>query len=173
MGKRGPIPKNKALKIQTGTLPITAENARQLTEHFESPKPPRHFGKEERSIWRVTVKMLEPTRILEKIDQAILAAYCDAYAKWQKTEKVLQAVEKEHGVKASLLTMGANGNLVTNPLITISRKAQSDMVGYATQMGMTPAARIRIKIVPAKPTANPFERLKHKDNGKTVDADSD
>jgi P27 family predicted phage terminase small subunit len=172
MGKRGPLPKSTALKIQSGVIPVSKEGAVALSTQFEPPKIPKHFRKEERAIWRATVELLKAGRVLERIDQAVLGAYCDSYVKWQKAERELQRIESELGVGAMLITVGASFTRVANPLLAISRKAQADMVSYASQMGMTPSARLRVQVISAAPKTNPFERLKATANECHMDADS-
>jgi P27 family predicted phage terminase small subunit len=36
------------------------------------------------------------------------------------------------------------GNKIQNPLVGIARRAQADMVRYASEFGMTPSARSRV-----------------------------
>jgi P27 family predicted phage terminase small subunit len=43
-----------------------------------------------------------------------------------------------------LVVRGAMGGAVENPLLYISRKAAADMMKYAAEFGLTPAARSRV-----------------------------
>lgn len=159
MGKRGPLPKKDSLKALSGSKEITQADFDDLNKQFDPPIAPEHLNNAERKVWCETVKLLQPLRLLERIDSAILGAYCCSRVRWQVAEKALQDLGKTDA-KEALLTIGASGNLVANPLITISRNAQADMVAYANELGMTPAARIKIQASPPKETRNPFEKLK-------------
>jgi P27 family predicted phage terminase small subunit len=172
MGARGPIPKNKALKMLSGKLPITKEAAEELNKDFSLPRCPKHFGTDERKVWRMTIKLLKDSRILEEKDQAILSAYCYSVVKWRQAEKELKALE-EKSVSQMFLSDGATaGTKVTNPLLTISRRYAADMVTYAAQLGMTPAARLRVQVAGPVKKDNPFKRLKASGNDNGLDEDS-
>jgi len=153
MGKRGPLPKKKALRVMTGQLPVTKANGIDSNiVAFDPPDMPDILSDKEKEIWIHTVELLRPLRVLEKIDGAVLASYCCSYVRWREAEEQLQ--------NESLTIDGANGNLVTNPLVNISRHERSALVMYAQQLGMTPAARMRVHIVREQPKENPFEKIK-------------
>lgn len=152
MGRRGPLPKDKSLKVLSGKAPITKENLAHLTD-FTPPACPRDFTPTERKFWKETVAQLEPLRVLEQIDLGVLAAYCGSYVRWREAEKQLKKAR-------SLVAVGAGGGLMIHPLVTLCQRERKDMVAYATQLGMTPAARMRVQVVPEKPAANPFDKLK-------------
>jgi P27 family predicted phage terminase small subunit len=169
MGKEGPIPKKKALKVLSGKLPLKKEHLQELhVEDFAPPELPEYLTPDEKEVWLRTVELLRPLRILEKIDGAVLCAYCCSYVRWQKAEKEIRK-ESSKSAKAGLVSLGANGGYVINPLVNISRRCQADMVAYAAQLGMTPAARMRVQMDKPKPADNPFERLK---NEKRMGTDS-
>lgn len=172
MGIRGPLPKDRSLKVMSGKLPVTKENVAGGGEAnvvvFEPPEPPEHFTDDQLKIWHKTVELVKHLNILEKIDVAVLAAYCTSYCLWRDAQDRLMAI-KEHE-KYYMITEGATGGLVAHPLITISRQAQADMVAYAKEMGMTPSVRMRMTMPEPPPAANPFANLKKKSNervGKT------
>jgi P27 family predicted phage terminase small subunit len=170
MGKRGFVPKNKALRVLSGQLPVTTENMKDLDTQFEPPKPPSHFEENEIKIWNTTIELLRGMCVIEKIDQAVLGAYCDAFAKWQMSEREIIKLKRRKGIKA-LLVLGGNGNMTVHPWVTFSKAAQKDMVFYASQLGMTPAARLRVQAVPQRQSSNPFIKLKA-GNDQGLDADS-
>ena len=91
--------------------------------------------------WRVAGE-LHRLGLLTVLDVMPLAAYCESYKNWRR------AVETMHAMAApdtsGLLVKRADGNPAPNPLIGIARKAAADMVRYAAEFGMSPAARARI-----------------------------
>jgi P27 family predicted phage terminase small subunit len=158
MGRRGPLPKSKALQILHGTAPLTAEVMDDLNEEFISPDMPGHFTKEEAAAWNKTIELLRPITKLKKIDVAVLGAYCSAFVRWQSAEK---EIYKSNSPNGGLCIYGEGGTLKVHPLVTISRDAQRDMVFYAAQLGMTPASRIKMVSGPGKIIEkNPFVKLK-------------
>jgi len=46
------------------------------------------------------------------------------------------------------MTKTSNGNAIQNPLVGIANKAMADMVHFAIEFGMTPAARSRVVATP-------------------------
>ncbi len=157
MGKRGPMPKSKALQILHGTAPLTAEVIDEISEEFIPPDMPAHFRKKEAKAWNTTIELLRPMMALKKIDIAVLGAYCSAFVRWQDAEKEICKDRDFHG---GLCVLG-EGGLKVNPLVTISRDAQRDMVFYAAQLGMTPASRVKMISGAGKLIEkNPFVKLK-------------
>ncbi len=139
-----------------GTAPLTAEVVDELNEEFIPPQMPGHFTKKEVEAWNTTVELLRPMMALKKIDAAVLGAYCSAFVRWQTAEKEICKTNVHGG-----LCIFGEGGLKINPLVTISRDAQRDMVFYAAQLGMTPASRIKMvsgagKII----EKNPFVKIK-------------
>ena len=76
--------------------------------------------------------------LLSKVDVGILTAYCITKCIVKDVSSLINGV----GEFSGLLIPGAAGANVPNPLIAIRSRAMNDMVSYAIQMGMTPAARI-------------------------------
>lgn len=166
MGARGPIPKDKSLKVMSGKLSITKENLNGGSDanivRFEAPSPPEHLTADQLKIWHKTVELVKHLNILEKIDVAVLGAYCTAFCLWRDAQDRLMSI-KEHD-DYYMITEGATGRLVAHPLLAISRQAQADMVAYAKEMGMTPSVRMRMTMPEPPPAANPFSKLKNQSN---------
>jgi len=157
MGKRGPMPKGKALQVLHGTQPLTAEVVEVINEEFVAPEMPSHFKKELAKAWNKTIELLRPMMTLRSEDGTVLAAYCSAFVRWQTAEKELCNSKEPH---KGLCVKGVEG-LKVNPLVTISRDAQRDMVFYAAQLGMTPASRIKMASGASKVIErNPFIKLR-------------
>jgi P27 family predicted phage terminase small subunit len=149
--------KSKVLQVLHGTAPLDAEVIEELNEEFIPPEMPEHFTEEEASAWNTTINLLRPMMSLKKIDIAVLGAYCSAFVRWQTAEKEIYNNKDPRGG----LCVHGEGGLKVNPLVTISRDAQRDMVFYAAQLGMTPASRVKMasgvgKII----EKNPFVKLK-------------
>ncbi len=159
MGKRGPLPKNHALKVLSGKEPLTKKTLEILNEEITDPLPPKHLSKREKEIWDMTLKLLRPLRIMKEVDSAVIGAYCSSYAKLESAEKEIQTSDSN---LAGLCVLNDDGNpRGINPLVLISRDAHKDMVFYAAQLGMTPAARMKMVSGVAKVVEkNPFIKIK-------------
>jgi P27 family predicted phage terminase small subunit len=89
-----------------------------------------------------------------------LAAYCGAYGRWRIAEETLAGIAANDPVMSGLLVRSPDGNARINPLVRIAAKAAEDMVRFASEFGMTPAARSRIAAgVCGLPDAGKFSGL--------------
>jgi P27 family predicted phage terminase small subunit len=78
------------------------------------------------------------------VDLNALAAYCQAYAHWRTAEEVLTRMRERDPLTSGIMLKTRNGNPIPNPLLVAANKAASDMIRYASEFGLTPAARSRI-----------------------------
>lgn len=143
MGKRGPLPKPKHLKVLSGKLPIGAPGVSLEHEEFEAPDPPEDFDGDHLKVWNKTIELLKAARILKSVDTAVLGAYCCSYVRWRTAEDEIRKASKKSKLRG-LLAEGASGTMIVNPLVSISRHEKNDMVAYAVQLGMTPSARMKM-----------------------------
>jgi len=81
---------------------------------------------------------------LTVVDLNALAAYCQAYAHWRTAEEVLTRMRERDPLTSGIMLKTRNGNPIPNPLLVAANKAASDMIRYASEFGLTPAARSRI-----------------------------
>ena len=156
MGKRGPAPKNPALKVLSGKAPITKAALAEINEPFQPPAIPEHMNDRERVVWNQTLELLRPLRVLKNVDAAVLGAYCASFVRWQDAENEMEKLG------SGLCLTGLAGEVKSiHPLVIISRDAKKDMVFYAAQLAMTPAARLKmISGVSKVREKNPFADLK-------------
>ncbi len=171
MGKRGPAGKGKAVRVLTGQLAITKAN---LGPVVAVPGPfavPDGFNDEQRVVWDKTLGAMRACGLISMVDTVVLEAYCTTYVSWQKTEAELRRIEKEKSFLASVLSRGAQSAVVINPLVHLNSKLRAEAVGYAAQLGMTPAARLRMEsgvLGNAEKKASVFRRLKEERDGKVA-----
>jgi P27 family predicted phage terminase small subunit len=71
-------------------------------------------------------------------------AYCCAYARWRTAEELLARMRDSDPQTAGVLIKGHYGDARRNPLIKVAADAAADMMSYAAQFGVAPAARGRI-----------------------------
>lgn len=139
----GPQPQPTALRKLRGNpggRPLNPEPILDPTR----PTCPRWLDAPARAEWKRVCRTLHEAGILKTTDRAVLAAYCVAYSRWVRFETA--ARDAPAAVKSS-----TSGNGYLNPSIIAAQSAGKEMLGYAAQLGMTPAARSRIA---AGPPAN-------------------
>jgi len=134
--ERGRKPKPSALKLVTGNPGHRAVNSAEPKPRPGLPTPPATLNEDALREWRRVARELHQCGLLTLVDRAALAAYCQAYGRWAQAERELATEE--------LVITTDKGNLIQNPLVGIARRAQSDMVRYAAEFGMTPSARSRV-----------------------------
>jgi P27 family predicted phage terminase small subunit len=86
--------------------------------------------------------------LLTRIDRAALAAYCKAYERWVAAERALAKMAERDLLSGGLMIKTTNGNAIQNPLVGTANRAMLDVVKFASEFGMTPAARSRIEAGP-------------------------
>ncbi|HWA99392.1 MAG TPA: phage terminase small subunit P27 family, partial [Pirellulales bacterium] len=74
--------------------------------------------------------------LLTRIDRGTLAAYCVVYGRW---------TEAETKIKVDGLVVKVNGQIIPNPYLSVANAALKQMREFASEFGMTPSARTRVK----------------------------
>lgn len=157
---RGPKPKPAHLKVIEGN-----PGKRRIPENEprpaagDLPSPPEFLTEDARAEWgRVSLQLFH-LGMLTSIDVASLSAYCQAYGRWVVAERAIAAMAEKDPFSGGLMIKTSNGNAIQNPLVGTSNKAASDMVRYAAEFGLTPAARARLALGPVTPQKSKFEGL--------------
>jgi P27 family predicted phage terminase small subunit len=100
------------------------------------PACPRHLNAVARKEWRRVVPELQAAGVLKRIDAAVLAGYCVAWADWVKACEVIEA--EGH------TTTTSNGNVVQSPWVGIRNTSAKIMHRFAVEFGLTPSSRARV-----------------------------
>ena len=142
--KSGPRPVPTQLKLLRGNPGKERLRCDQLRpeQSIDVPDPPAHITGYAADEWWTVATELHRLGVLTKVDCAPLAAYCYAYGQWRDAAEALAGMASEP-VRGLVVRTG-NGGPTENPLIYIARKAAADMMRYAAEFGLTPAARSRI-----------------------------
>lgn len=141
MGRRGPAPQSKAMKLLHGTF----RQDRAIGEIAPAPgicTCPRWLSREAKAEWRYIVPKLLELGLLTYIDKAALVSYCTAYADLQRTERDIA----KHG--ATQLT--ENGYEQNRPVVAIRNQARAAVKQFLAEFGLSPSARTRINATPKK-----------------------
>lgn len=132
MGLRGPKAKPLALRVLEGN-----PSGRPLNHAAPQPKGkakcPKHLRPEARERWNRIVKSMPPG-FYTAADEALLAAYCEAWADHK------MATEE---ITATPLLVTAEGRM--NPVLVIRNRAAQTMATLAGRLGLSPSDRTGLK----------------------------
>jgi P27 family predicted phage terminase small subunit len=112
------------------------------------PRCPACLGEEARKEWRRLVRELAGVGLLTGLDRGLLAAYCQAHALW------VEAVSSI--ARYGTMVKSPNGYPMQSPYVAVANKQVEIMVRIASEFGMTPSSRTRIRVGEPSP-ADPFE----------------
>ena len=136
---RGPAPKPTVLKQLAGNPGKRPLNGAEPQYAAELPSAPRHLSAAAQREWRRVGKYLVAAGVMTAVDRAVLALYCQAYARWVEAEKQLAKPE-------ALTDTTPNGMTVMSAWLTIANKAMDQVKRYGAELGLTPASRTRIHV---------------------------
>jgi P27 family predicted phage terminase small subunit len=147
MSPLGPKPMPSHLRVITGTFRKHRAPKNEPMPELGIPPVPPELSDDAKAEWGRVAPDLYRAGLMTHIDRAALAAYCAAYGRWARAERLLRKLGEDGA--DGLLTKTAKGNVIQNPLIGIANKAANDMMRFAAEFGMTPSARARISVAPA------------------------
>jgi P27 family predicted phage terminase small subunit len=102
-----------------------------------APSCPGWLSKDAKVEWRRAARVLVAMRVLCEGDRAVLTGYAQAWAEFRQADEAIQ--------RTGLLVKDAEGGLKRNPLLAVRNAAHERMVKDAAQLGLTPAARTRVR----------------------------
>ena len=138
MGRRGPAPKPRHLKVLQGN-----PGKRPLPRASPKPRPsrvscPEWLSPEAKAEWRRLAPELERLGLLTPLDRSAFAAYCQSFAHWRQAQRVI----KEQGH----LYVTASGRVQERPQVAIADSSLKTMKAFAVEFGLTPSSRGRFSL---------------------------
>lgn len=163
MSGTGPPPKPTALKLLQGNPGRRPINDKEPMPDTATPdeEPPIPLGDEARQIWRAMVPMMTKIGLLTVCDTRLLARYCDLFVRWikardfidQKGETYIKyeyyndpVLDKEGKQTGSWVRKQRPKAVVAYPQVATYLQSGRELVRLEGELGLTPAARSRIKI---------------------------
>lgn len=147
-GPRGPRPMPTHLKLLRGNPGQRRIKPEPEPLQPDRPlAPPAYLNEVAKEEWQRVIGELFRLRLVTLCDQAPLAAYCYAFARWRIASDKIEQMAANDPEMAGLTGKAGTGGTVANPLLLIADRACRDMVRYAAEFGLTPAARSRISAV--------------------------
>lgn len=110
------------------------------------PEPPDHLTDLAKVEWNRVVGRLFECGLMTDVDVPMLAAYCDAYGRWEQLSRDLEPMAAADPATHGVMIATTNGNFIQNPIVGALRVARTDMARYAIEFGMSPASRSRIDV---------------------------
>ena len=150
----GPAPAPSKITKLRGNPGKRAINDAEPKPEISMPTCPTFLGKEAKKEFRRVAKELHKMGLLTQIDRTALAAYANAFERWIKANA---GIEK-YGL---VIEVGEAGYMMQSPYVGIANAAAKEMKAFLTEFGMTPSARTRIKVEPAK-AQNQYENFQRR-----------
>jgi P27 family predicted phage terminase small subunit len=114
-----------------------------------APQPPAHLTEDQRARWQDVVASL-PEGLLSRADEQVLERMAVAWAAFRQACMTI--------TQAGLITRGANGEPVRNPLLIVRASAATEMNACGMLLGLSPLARVRLSS-PERVDDDPLELL--------------
>jgi P27 family predicted phage terminase small subunit len=135
-------------------------NEPQPEEVEKMPEPPACLTGYGAAEWHSAGEELMRLRLLSVVDLPAFGAYCHAYQTWRTAADAIAKLATGDPVMSGLMIRTkSRGDVTTNPLVSIARKAALDMVRFAGEFGFTPSSRCRIDAGPNGNGAGKFDRF--------------
>ena len=174
--RTGRPPKPTALHRLHGTLRKDRQGAKRAAEPVplgDLVDAPDWFTPSQREGWDYAIRHC-PKGVLKLIDRSALVLWVEAEDR-HRGAMIAQATLNRRAPDAPWLVKGPDG-LIVSPYVEIMDRAAKIMVRMMTELGFSPVARPRIRVVPAEAAAadqapdiraNPWQALKVIRGGKT------
>jgi P27 family predicted phage terminase small subunit len=147
MGTRGRKPKPTAIKIlegKPGHRPLNEAEPQPDAADVRVPKG--KLPKEGRDLWRSLAPQLSDLGVLKATDLPALEMLCLHYALARRAWKIVDA---EGPTVESANATGTGTVIKKHPAASVFRENAMAVKGWATEFGLTPSSRVRIKAEPA------------------------
>lgn len=141
MGLRGKAPDPIPLKILKGTSTGLSSSGYKIPDPpaFDrvAPDPPDWLSAPARELWDAIAPGLEQLDLLKREDLTAFTSYCETWATYR------EALEQVRS--GGLITTNPNtGHTHRNPALQALEIAGTQLLRYAQEFGLTPAAEIRL-----------------------------
>jgi P27 family predicted phage terminase small subunit len=119
------------------------------------PEPPAFLAGYAAEEWRRVAPDLHMIGLLRGVDLQVLGGYAQAFAVWRTAVEALAKVAASDPVMHGLLIRAADGTPRRNPLVKVAADAANDMLRFANDLGIGPAARARLAASGWEPPRQP------------------
>lgn len=152
---RGRKPKPTAEKKAAGNPGNRPLNENEPEIQPGIPEMPDHLRPDAVDAWNQICERLGPTGILTKVDGLALEMLVEAYADLLTARKAIADFGSEY-----YTTTNAEGSVMhrAHPAVAIVQDADRRVRSWASEFGMTPSARSKVKVDGNKRDENPADK---------------
>ena len=147
MGRRGPPPTPTDILAMRGSWRAKTRSGEPRPEK-SAPRMPSSLSKEEQTVWRQVMRLLETMGVLARCDGNALRRYVNAYVRWESAAKFIAQYGETFPIK------DADGKVKCFqrfPQATTYAEMHQMMLRIEQEFGLTPAARARLAVTPPTP----------------------
>ncbi len=135
---RGAKPKPTVLKLITGNPGRRPLNKGEPQPAIAIPEPPKLLEGEALREWHRLTPVMAELGLISELDRALVTAYCQLWARWFEAEEKLK--------QTGWLVKTPNDYPMQSPYLTIANRSLEQMRQLSEQIGLSPAARSRIRV---------------------------
>ncbi|WP_310622472.1 phage terminase small subunit P27 family [Flexibacterium corallicola] len=160
MARAGRKPKPNAVKElenNPGKRPLNKTAPEPPEEVAEPPLVLTGPALEE---WKRITPALQAMGMASSVDQAALAAYCQAVGIWEIASQLMKEAAEKDPIGRGLTVTTSNGNIIQNPILGTLNRAAKDVITYSAEFGLTPSARSRLNVGTTGKKKNKFAGLR-------------
>lgn len=142
MGQRGPKPlPSNVHRLRGNPSKLRPDQLRDSVHPTVSlPKPPPFLSREAKKEWARLGPELVKYGLVSELDRGALAAYCQAYGRWEEAERLIKSLGED-----GLIDITPSGYKQIGVWLQISNRAVETMRKYEAEFGLTPSARSRVQ----------------------------
>ena len=133
--QRGPKPMPRNLRLVRGDK--SRLNPDEPIVEVAAPDAPDYLTERERQVFTENAVKLARMRVMTEVDIDALAVYAVNFVRWREACKMVE--------DTGYIMQAPSGYPVPNPVLAIANKAQAEFMRIATEFGMTPSSRTRVK----------------------------
>ena len=151
----GPRPKPTYIKIlqgNPGRRPLPEDEPEPDGNLVDPPATMRDAR--QLAIWRQCIENA-PEGLLKKLDENVLMRFVAAQANWENAN--------DQVVRMGLIANGPGDVPMQNPYLSVLNNQARIMRACSDEIGLSPAARTRVKVTCKKKTKNAFAKLREFD----------
>jgi P27 family predicted phage terminase small subunit len=141
----GPPRKPTAILKLSGS-PLADQREGEPVPPADAPERPEWLNKRQREGWDWLVGALAKMKLLTSADMPTIAGFAVA---WGTFVEAVENIEVDGST-----CEGSTGNLVQSPWVRIRNESMGQILRYAQQFGLSPAARARVKVTEQKAKAD-------------------
>ena len=141
MGRRGPAPAPDAAKLRRGEMRPSRLNGLEPLPRASEPTLPKGMDERAKAVWRQVRRAMAGSGVITAADGYVLRAFCEAVSAYERDVALLTG-------SGPVITGARGRELVRNPLHQIVRDDRDALRLLARELGLSPAARANLQIVP-------------------------